>query len=190
MAAPRDDATDIWVDADPAKEQYPLPDFRADHRIRADTQSVLADSTSSFSAANAGVRDNRIERFHKQHEEQRNAWESSRSNLADTGFITPALLSDAIAKTIDSETIVVDETVTGTPAVLRHLPRTEPGTYYSYCSSGLGWSLGASVGIKLARPDETVVTVVGDGSFVLGNPLAALQTIQAYDLSHLTALSS
>ena len=187
-ATPRDDATVIWVDADPAKEQYPLPDFRADLRIRADTQSVLADLTSAFSAGTAADRDDRIKRFHTQHEDQRDAWEASRTEPADADFITPAMLSAAIAKTIDSETIVVDETVTGTPAVLRHLPRSKPGTYYSYCSSGLGWSLGASIGIQLARPDETVVTVVGDGSFVLGNPLAAFQTIQAYDLAHLTVV--
>jgi len=187
-ATPREDATVVWIDADPAKELYPLPDFRADHRIRADTRSVLADLTAAFDAADADGRDDRIERFEKQHDEQRNEWESTRSDSADADFITPAVLSDAIAKAIDSETIVVDETVTGTPAILRHLPRTEPGTYYSYCSSGLGWGLGASIGIRLARPDATVVTVVGDGSFVLGNPLAALQTIQAYDLPHLTVV--
>ena len=33
-----------------------------------------------------------------------------------------------------------------------------------------------------------MVGVVGDGSFVLGNPLAAIQMIQAYDRPHLTVV--
>ena len=34
--------------------------------------------------------------------------------------------------------------------------------------SGLGWSVGASVGIKMAKPDRQVVCLLGDGAFLMG----------------------
>jgi len=34
--------------------------------------------------------------------------------------------------------------------------------------SGLGWSVGAAVGIKMAKPDRQVVCLLGDGAFLMG----------------------
>jgi thiamine pyrophosphate-dependent acetolactate synthase large subunit-like protein len=34
--------------------------------------------------------------------------------------------------------------------------------------SGLGWSVGASIGIKMAKPDRQVVCLLGDGAFLMG----------------------
>jgi benzoylformate decarboxylase len=48
-------------------------------------------------------------------------------------------------------------------------PITEPDTYYTFASGGLGWNLPAAVGIALAERDSgrnrPVVAVIGDGSF-------------------------
>ena len=49
---------------------------------------------------------------------------------------------------------------------------------FSSGGSSLGWGVGASVGIRLAHPDRPVVLCVGDGSFVFGEPLAALWASQ------------
>jgi acetolactate synthase-1/2/3 large subunit len=62
--------------------------------------------------------------------------------------------------------------------VWNHLDTDEPGTIFGSGGSSLGWGLGAALGIKLARPDRPVVLVVGDGSFVFGEPLAALWASQ------------
>jgi thiamine pyrophosphate-dependent acetolactate synthase large subunit-like protein len=34
--------------------------------------------------------------------------------------------------------------------------------------SGLGWSVGAAIGIKMAKPDRQTVCLVGDGAFLMG----------------------
>ena len=34
----------------------------------------------------------------------------------------------------------------------------------------LGWGMAAAFGVKLARPDQPVVSVVGDGSFCFSGP--------------------
>jgi acetolactate synthase-1/2/3 large subunit len=60
--------------------------------------------------------------------------------------------------------------------VQAHLQRDEPGTYFSAGGSSLGWPNNAAIGVKLARPDRTVVALSGDGGFVFSNPVAVLWT--------------
>ncbi len=42
--------------------------------------------------------------------------------------------------------------------------------YLSNTARALGWSLSASVGVKLAQPDRPVVAMMGDGAFQFGGP--------------------
>ena len=70
--------------------------------------------------------------------------------------------------------VFVDETVTSNLTLWRYLDLDEPGTIFGSGGSGLGWGLGGALGVKLALPDRPVVLLVGDGSFVFGEPLAAL----------------
>ncbi|MDX1746241.1 MAG: thiamine pyrophosphate-dependent enzyme, partial [Halobacteriales archaeon] len=130
----------------------------------------------------------RIDRFRDVHAGQRREWAEAVPEPESTGVITPDLLSWTLGEVLAPEDAIVDETVTNTVSVLRYTERTEPGTYHSYCSSGLGWALGAATGVKLAEPDRTVVTTVGDGSFVFGNPLAAIQMAHAQEAPSLTVI--
>jgi acetolactate synthase-1/2/3 large subunit len=52
--------------------------------------------------------------------------------------------------------------------------RSQPGTYFRSGSSSGGWGSGASLGVKLARPDQDVIHATGDGYFMFGTPLPAL----------------
>ena len=42
--------------------------------------------------------------------------------------------------------------------------------YFSTSPNILGWGMAAAFGVKLARPDRPVVSVVGDGSFCFSGP--------------------
>lgn len=55
-------------------------------------------------------------------------------------------------------------------SVQRHIPRTKTGTFYSNAGTALGWSGGASIGVKLANPKQTVVNLTGDGAFLFSVP--------------------
>lgn len=46
----------------------------------------------------------------------------------------------------------------------------EDKRYLSNTGRALGWSLSASVGVKLAQPDRPVVAMMGDGAFLFGGP--------------------
>lgn len=47
----------------------------------------------------------------------------------------------------------------------RYLSFDRPNTFYAAAGGSLGWGLPAAMGIKLARPAEHVINVVGDGAF-------------------------
>jgi acetolactate synthase-1/2/3 large subunit len=84
--------------------------------------------------------------------------------------------------------MVLDEAVTTSDAVRRYLGRQTPGGLLSAGAPGLGWALGAAVGVRLAAPDQTVVAIVGDGSFVFGSPVAALWAAQQAAAPFLTVV--
>lgn len=58
----------------------------------------------------------------------------------------------------------VNETTTLDVSFLDHVTITRPNQYHFPASGGLGFGLPCAVGLSLARPDWTVVAVVGDGS--------------------------
>jgi len=68
--------------------------------------------------------------------------------------------------------IVVDETITHRHEVLRQLDHLAPGGFISASYGGLGTGVGTALGVKVARPDRTVVVTIGDGAFHY-NPVPA-----------------
>jgi benzoylformate decarboxylase len=64
--------------------------------------------------------------------------------------------------------VLVDESPSNHAALHTAWPVTEPDSYYTFASGGLGWGLPASVGIALAeresRRHRPVVAIMGDGS--------------------------
>jgi benzoylformate decarboxylase len=65
--------------------------------------------------------------------------------------------------------VLVEESPSNLADLHKAWPITEPDTFYTFASGGLGWNLPASVGIALAERDtrrnRPVITIIGDGSF-------------------------
>ena len=68
-------------------------------------------------------------------------------------------------------TVLYDESITSGGFLMRYLRFEDTGRHYRATGGGLGPGMPNPIGIKLARPDRPVLSVVGDG--------AALYTIQA-----------
>lgn len=69
------------------------------------------------------------------------------------------------------------------------LPVTQPRTFFGTPpAGGLGWGLGAALGIKLAAPEKLVVAGLGDGAYLFNNPAVGHQIGEAYDLPILTVV--
>jgi benzoylformate decarboxylase len=69
------------------------------------------------------------------------------------------------------DTVLFDESITSGGYLMRYLRFEDTGRHYRAIGGGLGPGMPNPIGIKLARPDRPVLSVIGDG--------AALYTIQA-----------
>jgi acetolactate synthase I/II/III large subunit len=81
------------------------------------------------------------------------------------GHITAGWLSYQVGKSLDPDTIIVNELVNTSG-----FNRTLPGTQFNAGGSSLGWAGPAAVGAKVAAPDRQIVCCSGDGSWMFGNP--------------------
>jgi benzoylformate decarboxylase len=60
--------------------------------------------------------------------------------------------------------IVVEEAPTARPVMQAHMTFSCSQSFFTMDSGGLGYSMPAAVGVALARPDQRVIAILGDGS--------------------------
>jgi acetolactate synthase-1/2/3 large subunit len=116
----------------------------------------------------AGARRQRLASAHAAAEAARLAAES-KALSATEGPVDPAAAAATLRELIGDDALVVDETITHSRVITRHLMASTPGRY-GYVQGGLGQGLGVALGAKLAAADRLVVLTVGDGSW-LYNPV-------------------
>jgi benzoylformate decarboxylase len=78
--------------------------------------------------------------------------------------LTDGYLLQQIAELRPAHSIIVEEAPSSRGPMHDHLPILERDTFYTCASGGLGHGLPAAVGMALARPDERVIAILGDGS--------------------------
>lgn len=191
-AKPKPDAHIIQIDIDPVKESIPLWVFPTDDMIHADSAKAVPALVEEINAlmtpADQARIDERYQLVKDQHEQKRQQAREVALSHAQRGPITPQWLSHCIGEAIDEDTILIDECVTNGGHVDTYIPRDKPGTLYRSGGSSLGWGLGGAMGTKLAKPDSTVVAVVGDGSFIYGHPTSTLWAADVHDAPFLTVI--
>ncbi len=88
---------------------------------------------------------------------------------SDDGRLSAAQVFAALNEIRPANTVLVEESPSNLGDLHKAWPITEPDTFYTFASGGLGWNLPASVGIALAERDtgrnRPVITIIGDGSF-------------------------
>nr|CEL18434.1 Benzoylformate decarboxylase [Kibdelosporangium sp. MJ126-NF4] len=82
-----------------------------------------------------------------------------------------ALFAAELADQSGDRLVVVDEALTSSPTLVRHLPPRRPGSYFQTRGGSLGIGIPGAIGVQLARPGADVVAFTGDG--------ASMYTIQA-----------
>jgi len=189
---PRPDAKIIHIDIDPVKPAIPMWVFPVDILLEADSSKAMPELTrlirrklNSEQKSKIKARSQQIENENKKLREE---WRHLAVTQADDKPISPEWLCYCINEVIDEDTILLNEAVTNMPSVGRQIHRTKSGTSFDSGGSSLGWGLGAALGAKLAAPDKTVVTLVGDGSFVFGCPTAALWAAHVNKAPFLTVI--
>lgn len=79
------------------------------------------------------------------------------------GMVGEAVL-DILSALSPPDVVYVNEATTLDQSFLNRVAITQPNSYHFPASGGLGFGLPCAVGVSLAKPDATVVAVIGDGS--------------------------
>ena len=176
----------IHLGVDPFFTRYPMRSYPCDVPIAA-TPAValplLAEAVRRHADPKAVAR--RRERLAAEHRARHAAWEKAALEQASASTIGFAWAARCLGEIVDDSTVVVNEY----PLDRRFAPFTRPGSYFgSPHSSGLGFGLGAALGVKLARPEAAVIATVGDGAYFFGEPLSCLFVQRAHRLPILTVI--
>jgi acetolactate synthase I/II/III large subunit len=187
---PAPDAAIYYVDIDPLKSQIQLWDVPA-RRFAAANSKLATEQIAQFVRAN-GLADEAVLASRRAAAEARHqralAAQEAAEQPAD-GVITAEYLTACLRRLLDGEdALVLHEVVTSSRAVAEHLRPSRPGSVLHHGGGYLGWAGGAAVGTKLASPERTVVSLVGDGSFLLSVPSSAFWVQRRYGTPALTVV--
>jgi acetolactate synthase-1/2/3 large subunit len=185
-AMPPDGATVVQCGPDPHFSRYPIRTHRSDLSITSSTRNLLTALAAAL-AGRSGALDIR----------RRVAIEAaamaSRAGIGERlaaagradGPVTKAFMNWALGQVLPRDASVVSE-YWARPELL---PLGGPLSYFGTPpAGGLGWGLPAAIGLKLARPERTVIAAVGDGAYLFANPAACHHAMAMHDVPVLTVV--
>ncbi|WP_405740478.1 thiamine pyrophosphate-binding protein [Streptomyces sp. NBC_00028] len=101
---------------------------------------------------------------------------------SQAGGIEPVLVAATLRRLLDGQdAIVVDETITHSRVVKRHVRTVDPDSYF-YVQGGLGQGIAVALGVKLAARERPVVLTIGDGAFTYNPVIPSYDASKAYEL--------
>lgn len=187
-ANPNDDTVVVQTGPDPIFLRYPIRSHRSDLTIQSTTRNLLRALAPEMEARRGKIdtgRYDRMARMAQQRRERQAAVFEAESQKQ--GPISKMFIGWALSQVRPEGAIVVNEL--GTQAEI--LAKSDPGAYFDTPpAGGLGWGLPAALGLKLARPDKVVISLVGDGSYIFANPAACHHAMAMHELPVLTIISN
>ena len=169
VSKPKEGAIIHHIDVDPLKEQMPLWYIPGKRSYRADAETALRQLNAhlaNLELDKQGIRERRkhYRRLHAKRRAQLDDFETQRD------MITGEVLTAAIRKYIDGNTIILNEGISHYHTIFDHLRLNRPGSIITSGGGSLGWNGGAAIGAKLASPESTVMALTGDGSYMFSIP--------------------
>ncbi|MGO2110449.1 MAG: thiamine pyrophosphate-requiring protein, partial [Pseudoclavibacter sp.] len=189
-ASPRADASVTLIGEDPLEERIPLWYLPSSRVVRADPTTFLRQLVEAADEVDIDVERGRarVDWARSLHDATRLAWRAEVDADRDAGRLTTAIVADIVRAALDDDTVVLNEAISQAPAVWRRLRREQASTLFGNRGTSLGWSGGGALGVKLARPESTVVTLVGDGTFFFSVPSSTYWVADRYDIPVLTVV--
>ena len=195
MTEPAQKARLIHIDREPLKAGGRLWNRVPDIVVEGDSRRLLprlhsAVKTIRKDGEGDGVVLRRSERMAEEHRALKEMWHERARSEAQRKPISTEWLCRCIDEAIDDDAIIVHMIPSNADALSHQIRRTKPGTMFCWGehAGSMGWPMGAALGAKLAAPKKTVVSLVGDGGFMYGCPVATLWGAAAYQAPFLTVI--
>ncbi|WP_406445071.1 thiamine pyrophosphate-binding protein [Streptomyces sp. NBC_00631] len=118
----------------------------------------------------------------ERHAAERSAIAAAEAKAAEAKGIDPVLVAATLRTLLHGQdAIVVDETITHSRVVKRHVQTADPDSYF-YVQGGLGQGIAVALGVKLAAKERPVVLTIGDGAFTYNPVIPSYDASNAYEL--------
>jgi acetolactate synthase-1/2/3 large subunit len=182
---PRPDAKVVHLGVDPLWERYPIRSFPADLAIAGSARTGLAllDDALKSRPANRAAAERRRAAVAAFKAEKAAQLAAANEQARSEKPIRYSYVGACVRAALPKGGIVITELGVGPD----HFMLEEPGSLLCVSiGGGLGFGLGASLGAKLAAPDRMVVSTIGDGSYMFGNPTPFHLVARAAKLPTLT----
>ena len=178
----------VQLGPDPLMQRTPVRMFGADVAVQTETGAGLVALEAAMRARLEGAADRIAMRRARVEPAAAAAREAAlaAAEIAPGAPMTKAFVSARIAAAIaDRDATVLSEL--GAPLAPLGLRRRGQWRQEPH-AGGLGWSLPAAMGMKLAAPERLVVATMGDGSYMFANPVACHQVAEAYGVATLSII--
>jgi acetolactate synthase-1/2/3 large subunit len=179
VSRPSAGARIFHIDVDPLKQQMPLWHIEAEGVFRADAATALGE-LDAWVEARPPAWDVVAERTaywagrHAERAIELAALETPREAVTAEYLV-------ARVRSLAGDAVFLNEGISHYHVVFNHLAPTRPGSIHTSGGGSLGWNGGAAIGMKLALPDKTVITLTGDGSYMFSAPSSVHWMARRYD---------
>ena len=189
---PQETARVYHIDTDPLKTQMSLFHIDCELSCRANSKTAVKQLLAYI---NKNVKQDLAEKITSRTDDLRSRHEAYTSKVQslcsvpkDDDRITPHYALSVLRAQLEPHAIILSEGISNYRPVADVMRPTLPGTYFTSGATALGWHGGAALGAKLAQPDETVVSITGDGSFLFSLPENVHWMSRRYDIPFLTVI--
>ena len=186
---PSPDAAIYVVDIDPLKQYMSLWHVPARRSAAANSKVALEQIAAAVRANgfDSDLVESRRAAVTAAHDAQRAALDAL--ERPQDGVITPRYLTACVRELLaDEDALVLTEAVTNFQVVAEHLRVNKPGSLIGSGGASLGWHGGGAVGAKLLSPERTVVSLVGDGTYLFSVPSSVQWLARRYAAPTLTVI--
>lgn len=177
------------IDETPHRDYMVYQSLQADMYLEGDagaTLRALAEAARSIGIDEAVVEARRT-RLAARHDDMQESKRAAQAEARKKTPIDPVWLCAALGEVMPRGTIYVDEVTTHTPLLRQHIRWNDPQCLFTR-QGGLGQGLGLSLGVKLAKPENAVVTLIGDGAFLYNPVLGSLGAARDFNLPILAVI--
>jgi acetolactate synthase-1/2/3 large subunit len=180
LRRPGPQARIIQIGQDPLYSRYPVRGFPTDGALAGAPRLTLAALAAAVKPlVDAKVVAERRKKWEGEAAQNRAVVEKRANAVSKDSPIDMAWASKCVADCVDDDTIVVNEYDLDSSQTRMRVP----GSYFaSSPAGGLGWALGAALGARLAAPGKTVISCMGDGTYIFGSPTASHWVSRAYQI--------